>query len=45
MVRFVWSAALVLVTIAASAGAVQGQETANDSPRLEKTFLQLSGMG
>ncbi len=45
MVRFVWSAAIALVLIVGSAGAVQGQDTTETSPRLEKTFLQLSGMG
>ena len=44
MVRSVASATIILVMFAASIGPARAQETA-PTPRLEKTFLQLSGMG
>ena len=45
MVRFVWSAAFIAMMIVASSGAVKAQDTTESAPQLEKTFLQLSGMG
>ncbi len=45
MVRSLASATLILVVIAASSGAATAQDTTAAPARMEKTFLQLSGMG